>query len=73
MVSKFLTIVVSQTIHDKDAIIYTNTKDKGGDNNIYQIEAHVEQYHCSQNYQPTEQYRHEAKDGILDIEMETDQ
>ena len=73
MVSKFLTITIGQSIHDKDAIIYTNTENKGGDNDIDQIEAHIKQYHRSQDNQPTEQDRHKAKDGILYIEMETDE
>lgn len=73
MIGEFLAIRISQSVHHKDTVIYTDTEDKGGDNDIDEVEAHVEQHHGSQYNHPTEQDGHEAKYGVLDIEVETDE
>ena len=47
MISELLTVIVCQSVHDKDTVIYTNTEDKGRNDDIDEIKAHIEQHHGS--------------------------
>jgi hypothetical protein len=42
MICELLTVIISQSVHDEDTVIYTYTEDKGRDDDINQIKAHVE-------------------------------
>ena len=71
MEGQFLLVVMRQSVHHEDAIVNTNTEDKGGDDDADEVKADVKQYHSSQDDHPTEQDGQEAQQGMLEVEMET--
>ena len=72
VVAQFLTIIISQAIHDKDAVVYSDTEDKGGDDDVDEVKSHVENHHCTEYNHPAQQNGHKAQQGMFDIEVETD-
>jgi len=59
-----------QAVHHEDAIVYTNTEDKGGNDDADEIELLAEDVHGPQDDEPAEQDGHKAQQGLLDIEFE---
>ena len=73
MVGELLTVVVSEPVHDKDTVVHADTEDEGGDDDVDEVETHVEEHHRSQHDDPTEQDRHKAQQSVLEVEVETDE
>ena len=46
-------IALLETIHHKNTIVNTDTKDKGGDDNTDEVELHTEDVHDTQYNEPT--------------------
>ena len=63
----------NKSVHHEYAIINPYTKDKCGDDNVDEIEPYIKNHHCPQHYKPARQDWHKTEQGMLDIEMETEE
>ena len=66
-------IAVYQSVHHEDAVVDTNTEDERRDDDVQQVETHAEDVHCSQDYQPREDDRHETEQCVLNVPLEADE
>ena len=65
-----LQVLIDQTVHHKDAVVDTNTEDKGGNDDADEIELYTEQVHDAQHDEPAEQDGCKAQHRVLDVETE---
>ena len=54
-------VFVQQAFKDEDAEVVTHTEDKGGEDDVHNIELHPEYAHYSGDYQPSHCHRQEAE------------
>ena len=66
-------LISDETCHHKDRIIDTYTEDECRDDDVDEIELDVKDHHCSEHNEPTKDDWQEAKNSVLDAEVETEE
>ncbi len=65
-----LQVALDKTVHHKDAVVYTDAKDKRGDDDADKVELHTKQVHHAQHEEPAQQNGSKAQESLLEVEME---